>query len=206
MAVGRIDRASGEHVGAADEVRVQVAPDHEHLEPVGAVAQDQDRGRVPQDDVGHPRSSGGSGPSGLWPASSAVRHRTRLDILHVARAERTDEAGRTGPADHGEARGRSGPALNRLISSRRTSALVGGMSSRKPKMSVTKPGVTMSTPAVRMRNPSTSSLLGHPALLERSGDPVEHADALPLHRAMRRAGSRRSAGRASPSPPMTWAT
>ena len=31
-AVERIDRAAGEHVGPADEVRAQVAPHHEHLE------------------------------------------------------------------------------------------------------------------------------------------------------------------------------
>ena len=48
MAVGLVDGAAGEHVGAADEVGVQVAAQHEDLDgrAVGAVADEHDRGRV----------------------------------------------------------------------------------------------------------------------------------------------------------------
>ena len=91
MAVCRVDRAAGEDVRAADEVRVQVATDHEHFEPVSAVSQDQDRGRVAQDDIGHPCSSGAV-RTVLFGRVIPVDIEP-LDILHVARPEGTHEAG-----------------------------------------------------------------------------------------------------------------
>ena len=101
----RIDRTAGEDVGAADEVRVEVAPDHEHLEPVGPVAQDQHGGRVPQDDIGHPRSSGRSGPvvgrAGRRRARP-LRGPARLARPPARNVPRTACRPTAGAADHGE--------------------------------------------------------------------------------------------------------
>ena len=48
LALVRVDRAAGEDPRAAHEARLRRALDHQHLEPVGTTAQDDDRGRLPR--------------------------------------------------------------------------------------------------------------------------------------------------------------
>ena len=47
VAVGRIDRAAGKHVGASEERGVLRASQHEHFEAVTTVAEQNDRAREP---------------------------------------------------------------------------------------------------------------------------------------------------------------
>ncbi len=78
-AVLLVDRAAGEHVGAADEGALGVAPDHEHLGPDSAIAHEHDGGGQTQRDLvgtGGAHLSSSPGPWGRRAPGSSSQDST----------------------------------------------------------------------------------------------------------------------------------
>ena len=187
--------AAGEDVGAADEVGLEVAPQHEHLEAVapgsstgpsratGAVADQHDGGGVAQRHVVHGPSSGG-GPS-VWDEQEgrcvgrAVRARWDRRRRRGRRRSSADPAaepplgrGRNTANRAGPGRCDAGPGSAPAGAAGLGPAGAGAAARGSP---VTNPGTIISSPPTRISTPLTTSAVGISPWRQLGLHPAQHA-------------------------------